>query len=150
MNTSPSQIVRQLLADANVVSIAATTAGKTAVWPCYIAAMPDGDAVSDDCVAVYDIPGIKQGRQMEGTVLERFAIQVKVRARNYMVGWQKMAAIVDALDDVYFADVQASTAYAYRVQAIMRGVPLSIGPEVGTKRRFLFTLNCNFTADENP
>lgn len=149
MNRSPSYVIRALLVAENAVAAPSTDA-RNQTWPCYTEAMPDGDSTASDAVAVYTLPGMKEGRQMTGEVMERFACQIKVRAADYTTGWQKMAALIDILDDVYEDMVVVDTSYRYLLHAITRGVALALGPEIGVKRRFLFTVNFSFVITENP
>jgi hypothetical protein len=149
LTQSPAFILAALLRSKGVVVLP----GSTGMWPCYIGSMPDGDNVPDECVSIRDMPGIKEGRDMaSGLVLERFGVQIKVRATStdYNGGWQQLDAIMLALDKVVSQSVQTDTSHFYTIPAITRGSPLPMGQEPiteSTKRRWFFALNATFTCD---
>jgi hypothetical protein len=145
MNQSPPAILRALLL--TQVGLVNVPGDKNTIWPCYVSAMPDGDAIPNDAAAIYGLAGTKQGRQMEGPVLERWAGQIKTRAVDYTAGWAKLQAIIAFMDELTGVTVTLGS-FAYHVPSITRGVPLTLGPEPGTKRRFLFTVNVSFVCTE--
>ena len=57
MNHSPAKILADILVAGELFTIP-SVAGS---WPLYVSSMPDGDAVEDDCAAVYDTAGRKEG-----------------------------------------------------------------------------------------
>ena len=117
-------------------------------WPAYISAMPDGNTVMDECIALYDMEGMKEGREMNtGNVFERYRVQVKVRSRDYQTGWERLANIIQTLDAVNCLGLDAIE-YIYYLPVVSRGLPVSLGPEPGMKRRFYFTVNLNFPCKE--
>lgn len=147
MNRSGAQIIQALLVSASLLSAPAAATD----WPCYIGQLPDKDQlnVPDEAAAVYDMPGIKEGKQMKnGFVLERSQVQIKTRSLDYTSGWNKLNAICAALDPLAQVRVMVDTAYSYLLPGITRGSPISLGPEQGVKRRFLFVVTVNFAATE--
>lgn len=145
MKQPPTFVLRAVLGSASLV----TTPAANGAWPCYVSAMPDETSLPDDAVAVYDTPGTKEGRIMvSGEVIESFGVQIKVRARSYMTGFEKMGAIQAHIDQVVRLGIDAGF-YLYFIPAIMRGPVLSLGMEPGTKRRYLFTLNVEFKLQES-
>ena len=66
---------------------------------------------------------------------------------DYTAGWAKLQAIIAFMDELTGVTVTLGS-FAYHVPSITRGVPLTLGPEPGTKRRFLFTVNVSFVCTE--
>jgi hypothetical protein len=146
MNNTPATILRSLFL--TVPDLVNVPNDNTTVWPCYVSAMPDGDDIPHEAAAVYAVMGIKEARLMDdGKVIERYAVQVKTRARDYTVGWAKLGAVIAFIDKLKGATTTLGS-YLYSVPSISRGVPLALGPEPGTKRRFLFTVNVTFVCTE--
>ena len=138
---SPSDIIYALLLQAAL----ATAPSTGNPWPCYVSAMPDGDQVQNNVVTVYDILGLKEGRDMaSGTVYERYGVQIKIRSLLYEDGWAQIQAVANYVDAMRQVLVNASSTQAFKIPSITRGIPISMGPEPGTKRRFLFSLNISF------
>jgi hypothetical protein len=128
--------------------------------------MPDGDPASpyfsakciDNVVTVYNRTGHKDGRFMRGgVVLDRAAIQVKVRAGDPVVGWQKMKAICDVLDAVRSLSIVLGTTVGsqgnhtdgtiYTIPSVTRTSIIPMGREPGTRRRFFYAINCTLVCD---
>lgn len=141
----PSFVLRALLGSASLLTV--PRAG--AAWPGYISHMPDGDKIKDNALALYDLPGQKDGRLMKtGKVLFHNEIQVKCRCLDFQTGWSKMEAIATYLDSLHLKGIDAGN-YLYLVQAASRSTVIPLGVEVGTsKRRYLFTLNVSLPMTE--
>lgn len=110
-------------------------------WPLFVSSMPDGDNVENDCGAIYDTAGVLDGRQMDGKVPQHQGLQLRIRSQSYEVGYAKAEDIALELDEV--ANVSLTIdAGEYEIQNVSRTTPIVfLGPEVGTKRRYLFTVN---------
>ena len=73
--TSPAAILSQYLIDAGVF----TDPSIASAWPLYISHLPDDDNVEDNAAAIYDSPGIKDGRLMAGRTIEHRGVQLILR-----------------------------------------------------------------------
>ncbi len=110
-------------------------------WPLYVSRMPDGSDIKTNCGTLYDTSGLKDGRLAEGTVIQHYGLQLRIRSDTHLVGWAKAEAIAIALDGVS-NEVLAVGSYNYQIYNIRRmGPVISLGMEIGTKARRLFTVN---------
>lgn len=134
MNHSPATILRQFLIDSGLVP-----AELDVQWSCYIASMPETPA---DVVCAYDTAGTKDGRLMQGLVIERAGVQIKVRSTSYTNGWSKADAIRSALDAVLRTPVTVEGVH-YVIPVFIRSTGVvSLGTEPGTtSRNVSFTIN---------
>lgn len=104
--------------------------------------------VKDDIGIIYDIAGIKDGRQMEGTNIFHPGLQLSVRSRVQSVGWDKLIEASRALEILSNKEVLVRNG-VYTLQNVSATSPLFfLGLEEGTKRRFLFTQNFLATIKE--
>jgi hypothetical protein len=142
MKTSPAEVLKFMLVQQSIL----TNASTKGAWPCYVSAMPDGAGVADNAVCAYDTSPLLDGRYMRtGENVEHPGVQFKVRAVDYRTGWNKAQEIAAYLDTV-LRSAFAIEDFQYVVQSISTGGVLPLGQEEGTtKRRYLFTLNCNAT-----
>lgn len=139
LNHSPAEIVQQLLIDLGYGDDVAYTGTGTA-YPVYHGIMPD---VEDDCLCVTDTEGIIHQRDMAArSRQEHHGIQVRVRCENVTTGGKKARDIAEAFDSVVYQNTVLIDSSTYLVQAMTRTSPvIYIGPEVGTSRRYLFSVN---------
>lgn len=112
-------------------------------WPVYCGNEPDSP---DNVITTYDTAGHVQGRlQITGEQVEYPGCQIRVRATDYVTGWQQINGIKIALDEQVahtIVDIP-NTTNQYDVIAVNRtsGV-LAIGKDVAQgNKRHLFTLN---------
>lgn len=129
----PSVIFQKLLVD---LGLAVNPPSEP--WPCYIESEPDKP---DETITVYTTDGRDQGRIQQGERQEMYGIQIRVRARDREVGWNKSMDLSAAIDlDIYDNDVTINGA-SYNIHSVIRTTAiLPIGKEPGTKRD-LFTIN---------
>jgi len=115
-------------------------------WPCYVSHLPDNDKVEDDAACLYDTTGLKDGKQMAGSVLVHQGIQLKIRSRNYETGYAKIEEIYTMLDAINYELIEIDDD-SYELEGVRRiGDANYIGTEPrNTKRRFLFTVNFTLT-----
>ena len=107
-------------------------------WPLWISHMQDKPS---NAGAIYDTSGILEQRQMSGLVPTHQGIQIRIRAISYETGYAKIEDIASALDEVFDVSVEIDPE-EYVIQNISKSSPIvPLGIEVGTKRRFLFTVN---------
>lgn len=149
MNQPATLVLRSLLIFKGLAIIPHRLALEPAgSWPAYVSAMPDGDKVPHNAIALYDRPGAKDGRAMRtGEVLTRWSSQIKVRSDDYRKGWSKAEAIAAQLDAVLRLGIDAGN-YLYFCQSISRSQIMPLGVEDGPKRRYSFTINCDYPLTE--
>ncbi len=134
---SPAYILAQYIAD--VLGLMGETTDD--IWPLYVNHLPDSPNVEDNCGAIYDTTGVKDGRLMEGPVPQHFGIQLKIRSLGNQAGYVKIEDIAVAMDEVVRVELSLSSG-DYVIQNVSRTSPVvPLGIEGGTKRRFLFTIN---------
>lgn len=149
MNHPASEVLRQLLLDKALVEVTEGTPVKD--WAAYLSFLPDGAPAPDNAVAIYDTPGLTDGRIMKtGENIIHHGVQVKFRAKTYILGWRKANDVAQEFEKVLRRTVTVETS-TYKVQAISQvGTILSLGVDEGTKRRDLFTLNVIVSLSLNP
>lgn len=135
--TSPAYIITEYLRSQGIVS----DPTDDTTWPSYVSYMPDASVVKTDVAVIYNTSGLKDGRIMDGEVIQHYGIQVKVRSNNHNKGWAKAEAIALSLDAVLNSDITVSS-NEYRIYNIQRTTPVvALGTEEGTVKRQLFVIN---------
>jgi len=110
--------------------------------------MPDGNDVPDNCGAIYDTTGLKDGRQMNGPVIRHYGIQLRIRSVDYQTGWIKIEDISSDLDTL--SSEYTVNSIVYTIRNVSRTSPIvALGMEPGTARRFHFTMNYLVTIKAN-
>jgi hypothetical protein len=137
---SLAEILGQWLVD-DGIGVAHTTA---ADWQTWVSNLPDVSQSRDNVLMTWDDGSntrIGPRSQRTGSVEEKPGWQIRVRANGYFVGFDKMLAIVQAVDALTFAQVTLD-ATAYTLQNMKRtsGI-LYIGPEEDKKHLRGFTVN---------
>lgn len=129
----PSQIIRAVLIDLALASDGGT-------WPVYHGREP---AAPDNCVTVYTTQGSTISRTMiDGRIVEKRGIQVRIRARDEATGWLKADEIRTTLAQSLYRKVVHVESSSYYVHSADRiGEIMSLGTEAPTTGRNLFTLN---------
>ena len=106
-------------------------------WPLYVSYMSDSN-VKNNAGAIYDSPGIKDGRLMSGTVIQHYGFRVKIRCTTYSTGWAKIEEIATNLDTVKNKALSVG-GENYVINNVSRVEPVvPLGAEDGTKERQLF------------
>lgn len=130
---SPADIIRRML-----IALGEGADPPATPWPIYTAAEPDNP---DNVITTYDTAGRKDGRAMiDGTTWEHHGIQVRIRSTTHSVGWIKARELARALDAVNW-DTILIDASEYLVHAVSRETILTLGKNVPTSKRSLFTIN---------
>lgn len=132
---SPADVVRWLLIQLGIAAEPPVTP-----WPAYCSSEPN---FPDDCVTVYDVAGVDDGRLMvTGEAPTHYGVQVRVRATDHATGYAKASEIRDTFaEDVLLETVTISDT-TYLVQAMSRiGNVIALGKETPAGRRSLFTCN---------
>ncbi len=137
--TTPAHILAEYIIEQAIGSMTDPDDGLT--WPLYISRMSDGITVKTEVGALYDTSGLKDGRLMEGQVIQHYGLQLKIRSSSHSTGWNKADVIANALDEVLNAVITVS-GEDYIIQQVSRTGPvISLGAEPGTKERRLFVVN---------
>jgi len=114
-------------------------------WPLYVSYMSDEIGGKTNAGAIFNTPGLKDGRYMVGTVVQHFGIRIEIRSRAHNDGWAKLEAIATNLDSVQNESVVVS-GETYLIQNVSRVEPMiPEGTEKGTKKRQLFSHNFRMT-----
>lgn len=130
---SITEILKQLLVDES-----AAGAAMTDDWPCYQGVLPDKP---DNAIAIYETAPIKEGRLMNGEVLDRPGFQIVIRGRTTVEAYDRMDLVVSKVDAVLNTVVDVKETRTYTLHNLVRsGLPLHL-PETVGKRRTFFTLN---------
>ena len=147
----PAMLLKQLLIN-NSLGVDGEKIKKSDIdsdWPIYVSHEPDGKEIKDDIITIYDTAGAKDGRLMEGPIVQHPGNQVRVRSRSYTEGWARARLIFNLFETVVRTPVIVES-IAYNIQNISLSssiLPLGI-PKDDTKRRDLFTLNALLTINE--
>jgi hypothetical protein len=115
-------------------------------WPCYANAEPDSP---DNCLTLIGTAGITQGRlQVSGCVPTLEGLQVRCRCNDPTLGYSKLWAIQQILDEtVYRNEVEmlaedGTVPTVYLVENLARqGTILRLGQDQENHSRYLFTVN---------
>jgi len=143
--TSPATILATYIIEQALMS----NPVEEADWPLYISYMPDSSDVKTNCGAIYDVPGLKNGRLMSGTVIQHYGVQLKLRSDDYITGWAKMESIVTNLDTIHNVEVEITSGENYQISNVTRVEPIApLGIEKGTKGRRLFVNDFLVTVKE--
>ena len=138
MTDCHSEIIQQLLVDLGLGVL--RSAHPTSDWPVYATLMAD---IPDKAICVHDTEAQLDGRKMvDGENLEHKGFQVMVRAPLHEDGFAKAEAIRIALDQTVYSNVVTLGSHTYNVHSVTRkGGILSLGRDVGSSDRQLFTIN---------
>ena len=136
---SLAMILRQLIIDVGEGSHPVDNAGDE--WPVYVGSLPED---YDEAICVYDTSGTLSARMFVGgnwVRAEHPGFQIRVRAREYDDGYEKLAEICEILDSIQAYSVTVNST-DYVVYALTRtGTIMVMGLEPGNRRRFAFTVN---------
>lgn len=116
------------------------------LWPVFVSSMPDKP---NNCISVEDTNPNLEGRFMRtGQTVRHYGVQIVVRSETYPIGHLKMRAIDEAVDKI-LQDLVTTDQGTFRIDnaSHFSGI-ISIGPEPGTTRRELFSLNLLLTISE--
>ena len=135
---SPADIFRYLLIQAGYGIL--PVVGSLTDWP--VTADTELDQ-PDNIIAVTNTQGETYGRiHVTGEQPEHFGIQIKVRSSLSTTGWTKANAIAVGMDQLLSFNSVTIGSNEYHVKQVTRkGSVLSLGREIPSSRRFLFTLN---------
>jgi hypothetical protein len=133
-----SEVLQQLLVDLGLGVL--RSAHPTSDWAVYVTLMAD---VPDNAICIHNTAPQLDGRMMStGEVIEHKGFQVMVRATTHEVGFAKIEAIRIAVDETVYKNTVVVGSHSYGVHSITRrGGILSLGRDVGSSERQLFTLN---------
>lgn len=134
---SPAEVLRRVL-----IGLGVAADPPALPWPLYRGLEP---ADPDDCLTVYDTQGTQDGRSMfDGEAYEHPGFQLRVRARRHGAGHAKASELRHALAErIHMVAVGVSgSGVTYLLHSVNRiGVVMSLGQDVPTSKRYLFTIN---------
>ena len=136
--TSPAYILGSYLIEEEIGSM--TDPVDVDDWPLYVGFMPDGSGIKTELCSIYDTSPQKDGRSMEGPVFQHYAMQLKIRSDDYVMGYAKLEEIASDLDAIHNETITISDA-EFQIQNITRSGVIPLGMEPSSKKRFLFTVN---------
>jgi hypothetical protein len=111
-------------------------------WPIYLDGMPDGAGVPNDCLAIFDTVGRKDGRYMRsGQTVIHPGVMVHVRAVDRDDAYSKIDAVLNKFDGLLRAQIIIGSDSTVIQSVSIRGNPMSLGEVPGDVRRFGFSLN---------
>lgn len=124
-------------------------------WPGYHAHLPDvtKEAIPKNVACVYDTSGALDGRLMDGPVIRHPGIQVRVRAKDYLIGWRKIEELRVAMTTVRrelvtITDPATMVESVYRIEAITLTGDIAVMGQRDKTRRDEFTQNATMTITE--
>jgi hypothetical protein len=135
---SPAQILTEYLEQEGLVSKPTDRAD----WPMHVGYHPkDVDSkVPANSASIFDTPGLKDTRLMDGEPIIKYGIQITIRSRDYNTGWVKLESLYSQLDGVASTQLVFDT-YTYSLVNVSRaGSALPLGPD-GTDRMYRFVVN---------
>ena len=136
---SPADILAKYIIQQAIGDMTEPTDGDD--WPLYTTYMPDGSSIKNNAGCLYDTTPIKDGRIMDGSVIDHYGIQLMIRSTTYAAGYTKAESIARATESI-LKDTLTIGAYEYELKNISRqGSVIPLGAEKGTKGRSLFTVN---------
>lgn len=139
MDHSPAKVLAELLKASS--SAPFTNPADSLSWPLFIASMPDGENVENDCGALFDTVGVREARLLSGTNVFQHGVQVRIRATVYQDGWAKGEEVEAILSAIHNEPVVVGAA-TYLVDDVSQATPMfALGQEPGTRRREIFTVN---------
>jgi len=141
----PSAVISQYL----ISTLGLFTAiSEASTWPLYQAFLPDSGAIEDDAAAIFDIAPYIQGKDMGGSLNQRYGIQFLIRSRSYNDGFTKASILLSSLQNksqVY--EIVGGTTFIIENISSASGV-VSVGTERSSKQRFIFSLDLLVTIKE--
>ena len=141
--TSPADILRNFLVTEGLVAEVGTDVAVP--WQAFVSHLPN---VPEDAVCLYDTAGRLDGRMMDtGEQIEHPGIQLVFRSGDYLALWEKVNAVVLALDRILRQLVAIESGTYVRIHSVSRaGSPNYLGiDEMGDRRRHLVSVNVTVT-----
>ena len=133
---SPADVVRYALIDQSLGTLPINDGS----WPIYVNREPDSP---DSCITIYDTTDVKQGRiQIDGAIVQKRGIQIRVRAKDHETAWPKADAISDNINETILLTSVTISLSTYVIHAIhQESGPVNLGKEVESSKRNVFTIN---------
>lgn len=115
-------------------------------WPIYCGQVPDA---GDSIMAVLNTTSKLEGRlQYTGETQQHYGVQIIVRAPSSPAGWTKANTLMSVLDLATLEAVTVSST-PYTLYSISHNGAIAVGKDVGSSRRYLFTVNAMVALREN-
>lgn len=133
LDHSPADIIAQLLEDFGYTSV-------------FVGSSPD---LPDEMITVFDTAQVDTGRNMtDGERWEKYGIMIRVRSTTQYAAGRLAREIAVRLDKEVYDEVvnmeflTGTDTSQYLVHAVQRvSGPISLGHEVPSSRRFVYTIN---------
>ncbi len=115
-------------------------------WPLYKGNLPDATGVPNDIVAVFNTPGVLNGKDMEGTEYQHYGLQFRFRSAKDYNGYNKAQDLVTALLAVHGVVVSMASGEVYAIQSFSQASDIVL-IQVDEKTRTHHTVNllCSYT-----
>lgn len=140
---SPADVLRWAMISYGIV----TDPDTSQAWPCFTSIEPN---TPDRLVTTFDTAGDLQARvQIAGDQIEKYGVQIRIRASSHEDGWAKGSAIISLLDrDIRRQSVTIGGS-TYCIQSVHRKSSLiELGKELQITKRHLWTINCTMTVSK--
>jgi hypothetical protein len=134
---SPSSILATYLIDTLGAFI---TPGDSGSWPLYQTSMPDASGVVFEVASIHDTTPVMDSKSMDGSLIQRYGILLRVRSKVYETGYQKLASVIAVLATLHGVEVSMPDGYTYEIANVSVATDATyIGPD--EKGRNHFTAN---------
>lgn len=141
MNNSPAEIIAALLIANDIFG---DPEAPVLDWPLYINDLPDKKGtkiVPDNCAAIFDMEGVKDGRLMTGENIKHRGVAIQVRSRRSADGWVIITQAEEFLERVFGQVVSISTNNYTLKNISQTGPAMLAGLEEGNKQRAMHVVN---------
>ncbi len=140
---SPADILRWAMISYGIL----TDPSLGTAWPCFTSIEPN---TPDRLVTTFDTVGDLQARvQIAGDQIEKYGVQIRIRASSHEDGWAKGSAIISLLDRDIRRDSITIGSSTYCIQSVHRKSSLvELGKELQITKRHLWTINCTLTVSK--
>ncbi len=144
---SPADVVARLLvalgAGSDPEDTDSDTGRPVGAWPVSVAGEADSP---DNVITCYDTAARSDGRSMiDGEQWEHHGILIRVRAKDHPTGQAKARAVRKTLDEGVLDYTITIGGSSYLVHSFSGTSIMTLGKEVPSSKRSLFTINCLVT-----
>ncbi|MDX9780915.1 MAG: minor capsid protein [Candidatus Neomarinimicrobiota bacterium] len=135
--TMPSEVVAKYSTDtANLFSKPSDNTD----WPLYIGYMPDKKGTPVNCAAIFNTPGIFDGKDMRENIDQHFGVEILVRALTETSGYDKMADIEEDFKEVKNVNISVVSGEIWKLQNLHQTSSITM-LGLDENRRFMFSIN---------
>ena len=136
LNHSPAEITQRQLVSGSF----GTLPSASSTWPIFLQNEQDSP---DSCITIYDTLGETEGTiQIDGKVVERYSIQIRLRSGLYETAYTKAQAIQQYLDKTIKQTSITIGSDTYLITDYIRRQPiLRIGKDIPQSKREILVIN---------